>query len=174
MFFPFHDNNPIRCWPWMTVLIIVINAVLFIWLSRQDPEEQMRVYAEYGFVPKRISQLSDEKIKVEVDVAPPAIGEDVDEAKQKLVLAPDRGAILLSLITCMFLHNGWLHLIGNVWFLWVFGNNIEDRLGPFIYFFFIWQSDGWRRHANGQLLQMVRYRLWVPAARLPVSWALML
>jgi membrane associated rhomboid family serine protease len=116
--------------------------VLFIWLSRQDPEEQMRVYAEYGFVPKRISQLSDEKIKVEVDVAPPAIGEDVDEAKQKLVLAPDRGAILLSLITCMFLHNGWLHLIGNVWFLWVFGNNIEDRLGPFIYLF-LYLAVGW-------------------------------
>lgn len=136
MFFPFHDNNPIRRWPWMTVLIIVINAVLFIWLSGQDPGEQMRVYAEYGFVPKRISQLSDEKIKVEVDVALPGIGEGADQAKQKIVLAPDRGAILLSLITCMFLHNGWLHLIGNVWFLWVFGNNIEDRLGPFIYLFF--------------------------------------
>jgi membrane associated rhomboid family serine protease len=39
------------------------------------------------------------------------------------------GGALLPLITSMFLHGGWLHLIGNMWFLWLFGDNVEDRLG---------------------------------------------
>jgi membrane associated rhomboid family serine protease len=50
-------------------------------------------------------------------------------------LAPDR-MVLRSLVTCMFLHGGWMHLIGNMWFLWVFGDNIEDALGHFQYLVF--------------------------------------
>jgi membrane associated rhomboid family serine protease len=42
---------------------------------------------------------------------------------------------LLPLFTCMFLHGGLLHIIGNMWFLWIFGANVEDRLGPFAYLF---------------------------------------
>jgi membrane associated rhomboid family serine protease len=52
------------------------------------------------------------------------------------VLRPDPGEILLSLLTCMFMHGGWLHLIGNMWFLWLFGNNVEDRLGHVSYLIF--------------------------------------
>ena len=51
-------------------------------------------------------------------------------------LPPDRGDVLLSLITCMFLHGGWAHIIGNMWFLWLFGDNVEDRLGPVTYLVF--------------------------------------
>lgn len=50
-------------------------------------------------------------------------------------LVPDR-MVLRSLVTCMFLHGGWMHLIGNMWFLWVFGDNIEDALGHFQYLVF--------------------------------------
>jgi membrane associated rhomboid family serine protease len=50
-------------------------------------------------------------------------------------LVPDR-MVLRSLVTCIFLHGGWMHLIGNMWFLWVFGNNIEDALGHFQYLVF--------------------------------------
>ena len=46
-------------------------------------------------------------------------------------LPPDRGAIYASLITAMFLHGGWIHLLGNMWFLWIFGDSVEDRLGHF-------------------------------------------
>ena len=48
-----------------------------------------------------------------------------------VVLKPDRGQIYLTLLTAMFLHGGWFHLIGNMWFLWIFGDNVEDRLGHF-------------------------------------------
>ena len=43
---------------------------------------------------------------------------------------------LLPLFTCMFLHGGWLHIIGNMWFLWIFGANVEDRMGPLAYLLF--------------------------------------
>jgi membrane associated rhomboid family serine protease len=41
--------------------------------------------------------------------------------------------VFLSLVTCMFLHAGWLHLVGNMWFFWLFGNNIEDRIGRLLF-----------------------------------------
>ena len=43
---------------------------------------------------------------------------------------------LVPLFTCMFLHGGWLHIIGNMWFLWIFGANVEDRMGPIPYLLF--------------------------------------
>ena len=46
------------------------------------------------------------------------------------------GQAFLPLLSSIFLHGGWLHLIGNMWFLWVFGDNIEDRLGHFTYLLF--------------------------------------
>jgi membrane associated rhomboid family serine protease len=46
------------------------------------------------------------------------------------------GAIAVSFFTSMFLHGGWLHLIGNMWYLWIFGDNVEDRLGHFTYLVF--------------------------------------
>ena len=42
----------------------------------------------------------------------------------------------LTLLTSMFLHGGWLHLIGNMWYLWIFGDNVEDRLGHVRYLVF--------------------------------------
>lgn len=152
MLFPFHDNNPIRRWPWMTVLIIAVNVVSFVWVSQLPEDKRMRIYAEYGFVPKRISQIRDPNIKVEVDVTPPEM-RDLEDPKKKeaakrvIELEPSAGRTVLSLVTCMFLHGGWMHLIGNVWFLWVFGNNIEDRLGHFIYLFF-YLAVGWLATAS--------------------------
>jgi hypothetical protein len=46
------------------------------------------------------------------------------------------GAVVVPFFTSMFLHGGWLHLIGNMWYLWIFGDNIEDRLGHFTYLVF--------------------------------------
>jgi membrane associated rhomboid family serine protease len=139
MIFPFHDNNPTRRWPILTVLLILTNVLIYVWVYNQPEDEQIKVFAHYGFVPKRIQQLRDPNVKVEVaaepqaDVPPGAVNAP---ARKVISLAADQSEILLSLLTCMFLHGSWLHLIGNVWFLWVFGNNIEDRLGHIIFMLF--------------------------------------
>ena len=52
------------------------------------------------------------------------------QIQRPLQLDPDPREIWFSFFTCMFLHGSWLHLLGNMWFLYVFGNNVEDRLGP--------------------------------------------
>ena len=55
------------------------------------------------------------------------------ESKSKLNLSD---ALVVPLFTSMFLHGGWLHIIGNMWFLWLFGDNVEDELGHFRYLIF--------------------------------------
>src|SRR5690349_21921382 len=53
-----------------------------------------------------------------------------------LVCLTDPGRQMSHVITSMFLHGGWFHLLGNMWFLWLFGNNVEDSMGHFRYFVF--------------------------------------
>ena len=130
MIFPLHDENPTRRTPFFTFAIIGVNAVVFLGsLQLSVPDRTVLWYAR-GFVPARIAQLADPKpVVVDLPVqAPQPLRPGVVEVR-RLEFQPVRGQILLSLLTCMFLHGGWLHLVGNMWFLWVFGNNVEDRLG---------------------------------------------
>ncbi len=52
----------------------------------------------------------------------------------RIVIPPDSRGVMLTLVTALFLHAGWVHLLTNMWFLWLFGNSVEDRLGhlPFL------------------------------------------
>jgi membrane associated rhomboid family serine protease len=135
--FPLYDTNPHHRVPWLTLIIIGINVAVMFWLGEKPDRQQMLVVAEYGFVPKRLQQLSDPKLVVEVNLDP--VQENIPNPHGKqpapavLKLPADRGTIILSAFTMMFLHGGWWHLVGNMWFLWIFGNNIEDRLGHLIY-----------------------------------------
>ena len=131
MLIPFYDNNPISRTPFITYGIVAVNVVVFLWsLGMSRPDRQMLFYRA-GFVPARIAQLVDRK-PIEVNIAQeaphPARPDPV--RVRRLQFEPVPRQIFLSLVTCMFLHGGWLHLIGNMWFLWVFGNNVEDRVGP--------------------------------------------
>ena len=139
MLLPFHDNNPIRRWPWVTIALIVANVAAYWFVARQPQQRQAEIYTHFGFVPQRIEQLDDPQLVVEVDVTPPEAEPERPGApveKKFISLPADPGEILLSLVTCMFLHAGWLHLASNMWFLWLFGNNIEDRLGHVIFALF--------------------------------------
>lgn len=135
--FPLSDNNPTIRTPYCVVGLLLINVLAFVWLLRQDPQDQQLTIIRHGFVPARISQLSDQRIVVDVPLAeePQLVNVNVAPPK-KLRLAANSGEILASMVTMMFLHGGWLHLIGNMWFLWLFGNNIEDRLGHLIFSLF--------------------------------------
>ena len=135
MFLPFHDNNRIERMPVVTYGIIAINVLAFLWLSYAvPPAQQQSVVLQWGFIPARIAQLENGKpvlVPQRMLVRHPIFGRGVLE--RQVPLPPDRGAILLSLVTCMFLHGGWMHLIMNMWFLWLFGNNVEDRLGHVVF-----------------------------------------
>ena len=105
---PIRDNVPSRTAPLVTVALIAVNVLVFLHEQALGPYLQRFVMA-YGLVPARF---------VYWDGAP---------------LDPVR---FLPLFTSMFWHGGWLHLLGNMLYLWIFGDNIEDRLGHTRYLFF--------------------------------------
>ena len=106
---PFRDNIPSRTFPVITVLIILANVFVFFYELSLGRGLESFIY-EYGVVPAAVFRW-------------PA---------SNLPLV----AVALPFLTSMFLHGGWLHLIGNMWYLWIFGDNIEDRLGHFTYLLF--------------------------------------
>jgi len=108
---PLRDMTPRRSAPVMTLVLIVINVIVFLHQVSLPPAQAEAFVRIYGLVPAKI-QLA--------------------LAGQHYSLA---GA-LMPLFTCMFLHGGWLHIIGNMWFLWIFGGNVEDRLGSLGYLVF--------------------------------------
>ncbi len=137
MLFPFRDNNPIRTTPVVTYALVTANVLAFLWLWRMPEGRQQAVVMQRGFIPARIAQLGSphpEPLSVEVPVEKVMTRHGPAVRVRQYVLEPNRREVLLSLLTCMFLHGSWLHLLGNMWFLWIFGNNVEDRLGPALYF----------------------------------------
>jgi membrane associated rhomboid family serine protease len=134
MFIPFHDDNPVRRTPLVNYVLVAINVLVFIWTARlTELQQQMLVYRR-GFVPARIAQLTTRQpivVPVEEVVHNSFFGRV--QVQRPLPLDANPREIWLSLITCMFLHGSWMHVLGNMWFLYLFGNNVEDRLGPLPY-----------------------------------------
>lgn len=134
---PLHDDNPTVHTPYVTLGIVVLNFVAFVWLIALPPEKQELVIVTRGFIPKRMAQLADPRVPVLVDLEPRrellVFGRRIAIDQPRVQLPPNPTQIYASAVTAMFLHGGWLHLIGNMWFLWLFGNNIEDRLGHLPY-----------------------------------------
>lgn len=134
--FPLYDNNPHRRVPWFTLLIIAVNVAVMFWEASLPQQALERVVAHYGFVPQRVEQLSDPNLVVNVQIRQQAAPQNAVQLKA------DPEQIYTSMFTMMFLHGGWWHLISNMWFLWIFGNNIEDRLGHWIFLCF-YLLGGW-------------------------------
>ena len=99
---PFRDNIRSQTRPVVTVSLIIVNSLVFLY-ELSLGQNLMPFMYEYGVVPINVFQW-------------PASG-------QSLV------SIVIPYFSSMFLHGGWLHLIGNMWYLWIFGDNVEDRLG---------------------------------------------
>ncbi|MGH9712243.1 MAG: rhomboid family intramembrane serine protease [Candidatus Acidiferrales bacterium] len=109
---PLKDMSPRRSVPWMTLIIIGANVAVFFHQISLGPHAADALIKTYGLVPAKIQMAL--------------------AGSSRVTLAD----ALTPLFTCMFLHGGWLHILGNMWFLWVFGGNVEDRLGPIIYLLF--------------------------------------
>ena len=115
--FPLRDENPRAHFPYATIVIIILNAL--VWVVVQGLGSQYALAESlclYALVPGDLLG----------NVAP---GTTVSLGAN-LVCQFDGAANPASLVTSMFMHGGWLHIIGNMWFLWVFGDNIEDVMGP--------------------------------------------
>ena len=102
---PLHDDNPTLLKPVVTIGVIAACALVFLWQFSLSPMEGKRAVFALGVIP---AVLFGERL------LPPSIAWVPAE---------------LSVITSMFLHGGWIHLIGNMLYLWIFGNNIEDAMG---------------------------------------------
>ncbi|NLE37983.1 MAG: rhomboid family intramembrane serine protease [Pirellulaceae bacterium] len=139
MFLPFHADTPTTRVAWVNYGLIAANGLVFFWLLQLNPQEHQSVTLHRGFIPARIGQLTDPRVITLFRDFPgrDPLNRPVLVRQKVAELPPDRGEILLSLLTCMFLHGGLWHLLANMWFLWIFGNNIEDRLGhaPYLLFY---------------------------------------
>lgn len=103
---PLRDSEPSHKIPFITIVLIAINFVVFLYQSTLSLLDLELFFYRYAFTPLGFSQA----------------------LKAKELYWP--------LITSMFLHGGVSHLIGNMWILWLFGDNVEDFLGPIKYVFF--------------------------------------
>lgn len=123
--FPLRDENPTELAPVVTVAVIGINVL--VWLLVQQA----------GAGPGFVSSLCTFGA-IPADVTGGLAGGAVIELAPE-VACTVAGLGWVTIFTSMFLHGGWMHLIGNMWFLWVFGNNIEDSMGHlrFIVFYLL-------------------------------------
>ena len=103
---PIRDNVPSRRTAWLNYLLIAANAAVFLYQRTLTAREELRLVYSLGLVPARFSIPG-----WATQAGLPAVG-------------------YLPFLTAIFLHGGWGHLISNMWSLWLFGDNVEDRLGP--------------------------------------------
>jgi len=109
---PIRDDQPRFSTPFVNYFIVALNALAFFYelsIQTQGHRALDRFVYKFGVVPTH----------VEVELA-------------HLNLA----GVFLPILTSMFLHCSWLHIIGNMWVLWIFGDNIEDHIGHFFYLIF--------------------------------------
>jgi membrane associated rhomboid family serine protease len=112
---PLSDDAPRFSTPFVTYFIIALNTLIFVFelsVGAQGQRALNGLILQFGVVP----------IHFERALAGAS--------------APSLTGLFLPILTAMFLHGSWLHVIGNMWFLWIFGDNIEDYLGHFTYLLF--------------------------------------
>ena len=98
---PIRDENPTHGTAWMTLALIAANVMVHLVIVFAGPATRSTILQEAAMIPARVSGA------IQLHGLPP----------------------LLTLVTSQFLHGGWLHLGGNMLFLWIFGNNVEDEMG---------------------------------------------
>src|SRR5579864_5692595 len=109
---PLRDDQPRYSTPYVTYFLIALNLVIFFFEWSLDPKSLKALIFQFGIVPSHLTAFL------------------AGSPKYPLV------AVVLPFFTSMFLHGGWMHVIGNMWFLYIFGDNVEDYLGHFKYLVF--------------------------------------
>src|ERR1039457_1476858 len=110
--FPIRDDQPRYSTPYVNGFLIALNILVYLFQSSLDPQSYELFARQFGVVPSHLAVFL------------------AGSPKYPL------GAIVIPFFTSMFLHAGWMHVLGNMWFLWIFGDNIEDILGHGKYLLF--------------------------------------
>ncbi len=112
---PLHDDNPTEIFPVLTIAFIVMCVLAFLWQSSLGPEGNQAAVISLGVIPAVLL----DKVQLPAELAVIPVG--------------------LTVFTSMFLHGGFMHLAGNMLYLWIFGNNVEDAMGHvrFVIFYLV-------------------------------------
>ncbi len=120
---PYRDENPTTITPVVTVGIILLNVLAWLFLEGAGAGRAVETaVCHYGLIPGEVLQR-----------VPPGSGVEMAPG---VFCAVSAGPQYWTVLTSMFTHGGWMHLIGNMVFFWVFGNNIEDAMGHVRFAFF--------------------------------------
>src|SRR5712692_10300899 len=109
---PLRDDQPRYSTPYITYFLIGLNLLIFLFEAALEPASLKNLVYQFGVVPAHFTAFL------------------AGSPKYPLV------AVVLPFFTSMFLHGSWMHVIGNMWFLYIFGDNVEDYLGHFKYLVF--------------------------------------
>jgi len=112
--FPLRDENPTQLTPYWTVAIVAINVVVWVTVQGMGASQPfLHSLCSYGSIPGELTGRLPDAAMIDFGGYRCQVG----------------GLGWATLVTSMFMHGSWMHLLGNMWFLWVFGNNIEDSMG---------------------------------------------
>ena len=118
--FPLYDDNPRLGWPYLTALLIALNALAWLFVQGLGtPLALAGSLCQFGLIPADLLGLAPVGTRIPLS--------------ETLSCVIDGRVTWFSPLTSMFLHGGWMHIVGNMWFLWVFGDNVEDLMGPVRY-----------------------------------------
>lgn len=124
--FPIRDDNPGILTPYATIGLIAANVAAWVFLQGLGTEPALSAsVCRLGLIPGELLELV--------------------PAGTRLPIGPQAACVLgdggswHTVITSMFMHGGWFHILGNLWFLWIFGNNVEDAMGSlrFVVFYLL-------------------------------------
>ena len=123
---PYRDENETIRTPVVTIALIIVNVVVWVLIQGAGGEPALATsVCNLGLIPGELTLQAQ-------------VGDGIDMGRGMACLV-DAGRAPQHLVTSMFLHGSWMHLIGNMWFLWLFGNNVEDAMGGvrFVVFYLI-------------------------------------
>ncbi len=127
--FPLSDDNSDRkITPWVNYIIIALNILVFVLFQALGQNEEFT--NAFSVVPQEI--VSGEDLTGKVRITNPTTGAVVGN----ITLFNTPVSVYLTLFTSMFMHGGFAHIGGNMLYLWIFGDNLEDLMGHFKYFVF--------------------------------------
>ncbi len=119
--FPIKDDNPQVATPYAVYALLALNAVAWLLLQGAGSSPALGVsICQYGFIPANVTHASNALNTPEV-------------------CGLTAGPGWLAVLSSMFMHGSWMHVIGNLWFLWIFGDNVEDAMGSlrFVIFYLL-------------------------------------